>query len=42
MTSPSTRLSLRERALEILRPEIAGTESSSRQALQRLLLLRLL
>lgn len=42
MTSPSKRPSLRERALEILRPEIAGTESSSRQALQRLLLLRLL
>ena len=42
MTSPSKRLTLRERALEILRPEIAGTESSSRQALQRVLLLRLL
>ena len=42
MTSPSKRPSLRERALEILRPEIAGTESSSRQALQRVLLLRLL
>lgn len=42
MTSPSKHPSLRERALEILRPEIAGTESSSRQALQRVLLLRLL
>lgn len=42
MTSPGKRPSLRERALEILRPEIAGTESPSRVALQRLLLLRLL
>ncbi len=42
MTSPVTRPSLRERVLEILRPEPAGTESSARQALQRLLLLRLL
>lgn len=42
MTPSGKRPSLRERALEILRPEIAGTESSSRQALQRLLLLRLL